>query len=254
MKNRLENMSENFSIFTSIIVGLLGVIIGIADLFEWKLPLINVSKGPLSFILITVGFLSLGMGLERIIRFRRMDEQIQKIEQIIEKSSGGKHLRGSNEIYGASIRLLNEVQNQIRAIIYTNVPRAPEKWLETIIRRLKETKRSGSFARFVQVFALDINQISDEFNEKINQRIRLYEKNGVGNLVSISLVDMKSPVGFDVLILDRNHVLIGFTKFSGADQLQSAILFENQPHIADEFADWFDKVILPSVNKKIYPI
>lgn len=243
---RLELFLESITSFMLILVGLVGITIGIFDFVGLENKLLSITKDPITLVLLTIGLLSLAVGLERVIRLRHQNKQFDQIERLLAKSSGGQFLKGVDEIYGTTMRLCSAVQNNIKTIVFASGPKAPHRWAETVARRLRETKQSGAPAKFEVVIALDFDQLAVDFKQNMEARNKLYERFGVFDLVSLNLLNIKPCVGFDILILDRRHVVIGFTTFTGIRQLQSAILFENQPHIASEFADWFDQFIIRS--------
>ena len=58
------------------------------------------------------------------------------------------------------------------------------------------------------------------------------------DLVSLYILDLKPPIGFDVHLVDKEHLVLAFTTLEGVKKTPYGIAFENQPMVASEFADW----------------
>ena len=100
--------------------------------------------------------------------------------------------------------------------------------------------------KYEAVIAVDFNKLPSDFQHGIDSRFRIYERNDVKELVSLHLLDLKPPIGLDIWIIDRDHVFISFSPLSGIDKLSTAILFEHQSEVVEEFISWFDQVVLRS--------
>ncbi|MEK7727931.1 MAG: hypothetical protein AAB354_05915 [candidate division KSB1 bacterium] len=232
-----EKLFDHISSLSLVLVGVVGLVIGIADYAK------NDDK-ILYLILLTTATLSIGLGIERVIRFRRLEQHLSIVSKLLTGSIGCHQLVGQNEVYGTAIRLANTAQSQIRALVIGKSTKAPPEFAEAIARKLRESKQSGVPIKYEAALVVDFEKATKDFYDGIDRRLSTYKKFGVSDLAEIYLLDLKPPTGFDMFIVDRNHVIIGITKLSGVNSLQQGLLFENQPAIASEFADWYDQNII----------
>ena len=99
----LKARTEALTSLLLIVSGVFGLLIaladfvGLADKLELKLSI------PL--ILVTVGMLAVSVGLERVIRFRNLDEQLNKFENLFASHLGCRYYEGHDESYKAAIEL-----------------------------------------------------------------------------------------------------------------------------------------------------
>lgn len=228
-----------------ILAGFVGITVIAADISGFSLPHL-LAKPTEEIVLLMVSSLTLALGLERILNVRRYEERFQTIERLLAKHSSGQLLNGKAEIYDSAKRLCSGFQKQIRTLIFSAGPKAPKSFAKTINRRLRELTAAGTPGRFVAVVALNLGTLAKDFFERMDARRAIYASSGIEYLVPLYLLDTKYQLGFDVLIIDDQHVTIGFNTITGVGHLQYAICFENQPSLAKEFVDWFEHTILPS--------
>ncbi|RIK75603.1 hypothetical protein DCC62_13020 [candidate division KSB1 bacterium] len=104
--NWFEKLFEYVSSSLLILIGVIGIIISVADFAGWETNLLSVTKEPLYLILLTIGALSLAIGLERVIRFRRIDQYFARIDNLLARSSGGcSESPATHAMINASIRV-----------------------------------------------------------------------------------------------------------------------------------------------------
>ena len=169
----------------------------------------------------------------------------QRLERILERAIGVYYLRGPTEIYNSALRLYSSVEQQVRVFQIAGGPRPPDDYAEATAKILQERKQAGRPVTFEAYLLLNLKKVPSNFKESNENRLGLYGKYGVRDLVSLHLLDSASPIGFDVWIVDRKHAHISLTTLAGVDQLQCAIVLENQPQIVSDIADWFEKRVRP---------
>jgi hypothetical protein len=245
--SRLGRIAEGLSALVFIIAGILGICVGLVDLFGWEVALLSDTKDRLSVILTMLSTLLSAYGIERYIWSRRNSQRLASIERTLAEASGGRYLMGEDEIYGSMFRLCTEMVREMRVVVVTTRPRAPSWWINGVADRLRQTKDMVNPAKFEVVLALDFDKAPADLCERIDARMRMYEAKDVRDLVSYNLLDVKAPVGLDVYVWDRKHAAIAFTRLRQVQQVQGAILFENQPSIAADLSDWFDAVLKSSI-------
>lgn len=236
-------------------VGFMSAVIGIADFVGWEPPFIP-AKPPIQILLVTIGFLSLGVGLERVVRFRRYDEylreytqhlkqydqHLERVEHILTQSMGGQFYMSYHEIYEVAKRLANTANSKIRDIIFGTGPKAPLDWVEAVARRLEGAKLAGTPIEFEVIIAIDLAQLPPNFLQINEERFQILKRHGVRDALSVYLLDLKPAIGFDLLIIDREHISLNLTP-AGGKYTQRCVVFEHQPQLASSFADCFDQLI-----------
>jgi hypothetical protein len=237
---------EQINTWLLVVIGIFGVLISLADLFA---DLSQFGNKLEVITLLMLSLLSASIGIERMTWFRRQDRRIQEIERSMTKILGGQYIRSTDEIYNSAIRLCDSVDNRFRAFIFATIsgpvhPRLPRELAKAIAQRLKESEAAGNPAKFEVVVVSDFENQPPDFLAAAEARDKLYEEQGVIHLLSRHFLNMRPLIGFDVLIFDRKHTLITFPKLHGVQSSQSAILYENQPGISSDFADWFDQIAI----------
>lgn len=243
--NQPDKTAEYIVASLLLLTGIAGVAIGFADFVGLDTRLLT-SKNSTSLVLVTVGLLATSLGLERVGRFRRYEQQIEHLKMLMTRSRGGQQLKGTEEIYRSLTRLIFTARGRIRSFVLGSSTKTPNDWPESVANRLREMKKTGVSVKYEAVIAVDFDKLPSDFQYGIDSRFEIYERNNVKELVSLHLLDLKPPFGLDILIIDRDHVVIAFSHFAGVDRLLTAVLFENQPEIAEEFASWFDQIALRS--------
>lgn len=240
-----------------LVVGILGAFIGVADQFGWDVTFFT-PETPTSLILTIISLLAVGIGLERIGTFRRQENLIEelkhyittlqsntsKIETRLSMLQTGERLVGPQQIFNNMTRIAKKTKHSIRALILDNGERSPIELTIDVAKRLKELNNLGEPAYFDAVIAADTNSMAQETKDWIKSRHDTYVQYQIDHMVRLHILQMKPPFGFDVFIVDEEHTIILFTKLTGTDRATTAILFENQPEIARDFTDWFDRVAL----------
>lgn len=177
--------------------------------------------------------------------WKKLHAQLETIETSLSRAILVKQLVGTNEIYlSAGIRLCASFENRLQAVVYTSGPKAPQQWVETVAKRLKDLRKQGLSPTFEVVLVIDKSSLaSDFFVTTFTERNRIYERHGVFDLVDIRIIDSKPEVGFDVLIMDSRHVILSFTTKQNVKIVEKGLLFEDKPEIAQPFSEWFDHLM-----------
>lgn len=236
---KLKRRSEALTSLLLILCGVLGAVIAIADFLGW--PNLMSTERSISLVLVTVGVLAIAVGLERAIRFKDLDEQLSRFERLFACQLGCRYYEGHNESYTAAIELIASAQKHVRALIIGRT--APEKWRAAISDRLRESKDNKPI-KFQPTVAF--SNINAPFIEQLEKHLETYRNKGVEHLITIRVLDLNRPLGFDMLIVDHQHVFLGVPSVADDQFLSRALVFEGQTRLASELADWYDQIIVPS--------
>lgn len=239
---KINKAPEAFASLLLIATGLLGLIIAIADFAGWAEKI--TAKSPSSFVLLTVGMLAIAVGLERVVRFKHLDEQLDRFEHLFASHLGCLYHEGHDDTYRAAIRLLATARKHVRTLIIDRT--APEQWREALSERLRESKEANKPIKFQVVVALSLKKIPSNFVEEFEQRVEIYREKGVEQLMTRRILDLNPPLGFDLLIIDDQHVFIGIPSVADEQVLSRALVFENQNKLASELVDWYDHMLVRS--------
>lgn len=87
-----------------------------------------------------------------------------------------------------------------------------------------------------------------EIKQKNCAGLKFYRDKGLEDNVKLSVYDHETLTKFDVLIIDENHVNIGFDTSEGTGSgnvvIQNAMVWRNNQVLANKFRGWFDDTIL----------
>ena len=94
---------------------------------------------------------------------------------------------------------------------------------------------------FEMILVADLSNVDDRFWTIHEERFKEYRKRGIESHFDRYILDSKSPVGFDLLIVDDQHLGIAFSRLPRPKQTKElGIRFWEQRHITELVVDWFD--------------
>jgi len=241
-----------------ILAGLLGMTVSVLDFIGTDLSSGPWSwvKAPEDLVLLTIGIIAISLGLERTLRFQKMNDKLDKIQQEIEIVTHEHKVELVSErkrLYEAALDAASEgtPSNPIRRVkIYaplgfTSVDQDKQKWLEGLKKLVLEHRVTqvdaiyglpqdktnlAKAANFLMYFFFhsDLPQNSKHLQNHIF--VRGVELGGSG---------LGVPRGFGILIIEGKLLLIGYSMARGDQIVNGAILTRNQKAIQD-MSDWFD--------------
>jgi len=254
-----EPLTEKLYGWAAIVSALFGIAVSIVDLvsqdftsgpFRWL-------KGPPTLTLLLVSLISLGLGLERLTRYIRLNHKIKSIQDALELNTveiksfskllaarnSVRALVGEKQVYDEGVRLVGLAERNIRVTsIGEGPPAAPPELGQAYIDKLSKGISLGRPIRLdIVVGATSGNAVLPNRREVIERRYKLYQEHGVLSSVHFYLVP--SVVGIDLLIVDNVHMIIGLSYRGGVEGFKYGLLFFNSPEVVDEFTDWFDNVL-----------
>lgn len=97
--------------------------------------------------------------------------------------------------------------------------------------------------RFRPVIVVDKGLDIDALAPAVERRAQLYRSRGVEEQTRPLFVRSDEPLGFDVLIIDRQRLMLMVTTAEGSSQVQTALLLEHPVSLIDRFVSWFDQVV-----------
>ncbi len=162
---------------------------------------------------------------------------------------GGQHLIGAGKIYTEGTRLVEQANEHIRAAMLSSSSKPPTEFFDAVAGRLKKAKQTGTPIQFDRVVAMNFLEIEESFASQVDSRNEVFKKHRVHDCIELRLLDLRPPLGFDLLIIDKKHMILGFPTSASLNFMQNAILFENQPQMIEKFVDWFDRVIMRQAIK-----
>lgn len=248
--HQVRRATDAIVIITLTLAGLIGVLVSIMDLVGFDLGGI-ITKEPAAISLLLLSLISTAIGLERATTGRRANATLDAVEEFLLRSPTMRRIDGRSAIYKDGMRLVSEAQSRIRSFQIAAGVKAPPEFGRAVASRLRELDRQGKPARLDVVIVIDKSLLPPDFESTMRARYQIYEGLGVGHLVAVHLLDQAHPVGMDYLIIDRRHVTVSFTPTAGTHMLMTSIIFEDQPDIANQFAEWFDQKVLPAAERYI---
>jgi len=196
-----------------------------------------------------IGFICIVLGLERALDIGRIDNTLKiqvkilrDIENYLKSFRQFRYLEENEDIYVASIKLIEKTETKMRALIYANQPKAPEWWNEKIASILKEKSEKGKPIQFDIVICVKPSDLSIDFFKIADARFEIYTQKGVSNYFHRYIHEMKKTIGHDCLIIDDKHFIINFPTIQ-TNSTQKGLLFENQPVVTRELLNWYDSFV-----------
>ncbi len=160
---------------------------------------------------------------------------------------GGRitYLKGKGQIYSHALRLYESAQQRVRVLQFFGGPRPPVEYAEEAAKILKKKREFDIEVTFDAYLAIDFSKIPPNFERMNRERLGIYKKHGVLDLVSLHLLEMHYPTGFgfDIFIVDSEHAHISFSTSERLEKLQRGIAFENQGSVVRDIVEWFERAV-----------
>ncbi len=161
-----------------------------------------------AYTLILLILLSLAIATERFVRFRRINTQFEQIARGIENALPARLLK-DKEVGIEALRLIHAAERTIKVLIYEEEASQSETISEEIAKHMARHKN----VRFEMVLVANLSKVDDEFWKIHEDRFREYRDRGLGSSdFKRYILDSKSPVGLDLLIVDDDHLGIAFSR------------------------------------------
>ncbi len=196
-----------------------------------------------------IGFICIVLGLERALDISKIDKTLKNqtdlltnIENHLKSFNQFRYLKEYIDIYTASIGLIEKTQTKMRALIFSNQPKAPDWWNDKVASILNEKTSKKMPIQFDLVICVKPTDISEEFFKNADQRFAIYSKNNVEKYFRRYVHEVKNLVGHDCLIIDDQHFIINFPT-TNTRYPQTGMLFENQNQVAKKLSSWFDEFV-----------
>jgi membrane protein implicated in regulation of membrane protease activity len=168
--------------------------------------------------------------------------ELEEQRGLLEQNLGGRPLE-RDEIYPAVTRVIGVANEHIRIILLESRPAPPDDVLEAIAERLHKKKVQYDLVIVLKPNSTDLGRYKDT-HENLVRRLESRSQDAKERY-TLYVLETKKTICFDTLIVDDQHIGIGFTRFRAEKDVQNAIMFTNHPELAKKFAEWFDKMIVP---------
>jgi len=205
---------------------------------------------PAAIVLVLVTLLCGAYGTERLFYAAQVNQRLVGIEDRLTRPVGGQLLKNYDQIYRSAASICKTAEKEIRTLAVASDRKSPSYFADQVVERLKQLKQMNRPARYDAVAVLDSAKVQDANSVQnlvqiIDERSQIYEKSNVGDLFHRYIIVSDRPLAFDVVLVDKRHVMYGFTSLKDGPRLDNAILFENQTDMADATADWFERTVFP---------
>jgi hypothetical protein len=244
-RKQLERRIDNLAGIFLVLAGAAGLFVELMHVFGLEEFVVYSHDG--AVLLALLGLVAVALGLERLLRFRAIEDSVDNLSSLLSGLSGCRLITGKDEIYASATLPVSRAQRQIRSLVALDPAKAPINFAQAVARRLSESLASGKPIRFQVVFAARLDNLPADFLPRLKERTQVYEQAGIGHLVSRSIVDTDPRSIFDMLIVDEFFGVISFPTISASISPQVSIVFED-PRIVRELADWFDQRVLGQVK------
>jgi hypothetical protein len=156
----------------------------------------------------------------------------------MQKRVGILFIEGQHRIFAKVGALFFQARTSIKILIVDVAAPAPESFGEDLSKFLLE--HPGVICEVV----IAVSQPDEQFWKTNDERLKFYERHGlVDRRFFVSIVEVSRPIGFNVAVVDNKHCFIGFPPIPATRQTaEAALIFDNQPKIAEKLNKWLDKV------------
>ena len=170
---------------------------------------------------------------------------MRNLAREMQKKVGVVFIEGQNKIYAKAATLFLQARIDINLLIMEVAAPAPSTFGENLAQFLLEHPALTCHV------AIAVARPDKSFWSANDKRLRLYEERRLINKQPfVSVVEVSSPIGFNVAVVDNKHAFIAFPPIPAAGQTaEAAIIFDNKPVIAAKLGKWLTKI----PDKKPYP-
>jgi len=77
------------------------------------IPRLSSANNPAATALAIVAILSIAVGLERVIRFRRPEKQLFDLNETLTRSLGGQYMQGYGQVFNAVMPLTGDIEDMV---------------------------------------------------------------------------------------------------------------------------------------------
>lgn len=194
--------------------------------------------------LVLVSLIAVSIGVQHMKKFRRIDAQFERLRSTINATvSSQKFVSTQTELYDEAARLACTALHSIRVLSQGAMPPAPPDYVNRLVSYLKEHRD----VVLTVVIRVDLAEVDESFWHAQQDRFESFVRQGIAGQVVRLVLNRRSSADFDVLLVDANHVGLGFTPVpqpvDGRNK-EVSIFFEQQPRIAGSFQQWFESAVL----------
>lgn len=246
-----------------IATGLLGVVIGVLDVFL-ELDTVLPVKEPLAILVVLVSILALALGVERRATIEELGEDIRQthsytigmlnyltreitnVEQALVSTLSVRALTDERMVYGEAIQLVNAAKDSdtIRATSLgagTSLSKSPpfDEYLLAVARRVKTSKERGGALtyRVVMGYGPTNGEVPPlKRQQAIRQRRQLFGAAGVLDRLFIRSVD--TSWSLDMLIVG-DSMIVGFPTLSRETVVRLGLRISDKRFVGC-VSQWFD--------------
>lgn len=183
---------------------------------------------------------------------RHLDARFRQLDSRLDQSLGGRSLRGRDSIYAAVAAAISQAHEQLR-VVRLGSRAAPDFVIDAIAERVNKgvvydiaviLRPQDVSKELIATGCPGPQDASCGFLQNHAALLKLIARDKI-NFYRPRMILTDNPVCFDVILVDQQHVGLGFTRYEIVEDLENAIFFQNTPEKAADFVKWFDEVIRP---------
>lgn len=246
-----RNILKNVATWALVGIGVVGVTIGVLDLFVQLDQLLPFLKRPQDILLIMIAFLAVGLGIERLAIIGELETEIRRthsdmveafnvVQQALVAAVPFRVLTSEKAIFEEANRIINACKDAdvIRATGLTPGASTHQedsafqlRYLQTVAKRVKKARERGGSLSYRVV----LGSGSDR-QQSIQMRRDVFSTEGVLDRMVIKSVDMTWPLE---LLLVGDSLIIGFVSLTGDLTFRVGVRVTNKDLIR-HVSEWYD--------------
>jgi hypothetical protein len=215
-----DRVIELLSTALLIIVGIMGMFISILDFIgtDFTSGLWVWLKGPLPAILLTVAILALALGLERLVRFQRIDRKLNTIEYLVERGPE----RIIHSLGGVDVKRFDDSQGLFEYV--TKRMREAKKTIDDVTWGLARSEQSPAshkaFEKYLETITAVCSKNKVAYREVMSfpphyhlpRAESILAKNLPGYKLNYYLLTEVLPL-LEFMVVDSEEVILSFYRF-----------------------------------------
>lgn len=232
----MEKLSTGVLIASSIIA----LTIGISDLF-FNLESISYVKKTPQISLILLGTLGIALGVERAVNFEELKKELLEIKKSISSTTTSQFVQGREESYSLVSKIILDSKSKVDVLGMFSLSETEDEFNEQkslYLNALIKAMKSNVNIDCRIVFGIASPQLSQQQIISLKRRRNLFRESGLLNRVRFHQIILTA--GLNIMIIDNQHLAIGFPTLSLVTSLRSTIKLSGNTELVDSMSKWYE--------------
>jgi hypothetical protein len=257
-RTRLFSLVNSWGLIAA---GSTGILLSLAGI------LLDITPYSSSVLLLILGLLSSGLGLERLTSLEQISSRLEHLISQLKTVVGAaevlpavkqdmeelghlikKELRsiahcrvvvGLEDSFQATSDWVNDLNCEILGLATVETGAAPDWWVERILDKMRKALDDRRAITYKILAIVGSDEDSTKIQDLYNRRFIRYRELAVDKLIEWKTVPIERHFSFDITIFDKRHISIRFLTEPDLPEAHASILIENERELADSLRTWY---------------